>query len=241
MKNRKNPLTVEHNCHGKLFFRWVLIILYILCFRIFFRIIPDIINYNNISSDERQGVISNLIIFLLISLFMFGRLLNKSARNSMIVMKHICSYDEVYEMVENQVFVEVKNIGYEKMYESELWLKIDGVFVPKNFIVSAYYDQNMRRNYTTRIVLINGREVYYRVGIKLEEVRNTFIKLYEMIPYGDFHHESNWEGDNRAGGKVKKTIKERYEKYLSEGHTIQELVNNYVEFTQGILIKIDKE
>jgi len=242
MKNRKNPLTVEHNCHGKLFFRWLFIILYIFYFMILvLGISHDKLNLNILSSDYIKRIMPNIVTLILFSLLTFGRLLNKSARNSMRVMKHICSYDEVYEMVENRVFVEVKNIGYEKMYESELWLKIDGGFVPKNFIVSAYYDQNMRGNYTIRIVLINGREVYYRVGIKLEAVRNTFIKLYEMIPHGDFHHESNWEGDNRAGGKVKKTIKERYEKYLSEGHTIQELVNNYVEFTQGILIKIDKE
>jgi len=236
MKNRKNPLIVQDNCHGKLFFRWLFIILYIFYFiLVVLMTLQDISNIGNLSPNDKDGTMTDIVLLILFSLFIFGRLLNKSARNSMIVMKHICSYDEVYEMVENQVFREVKDVGYDEIYESDLWLKLDGEFVPKNFIVSAYYISKMRGNHVVCIVLINGRECFYNSGIHMENLKNTLKKFNEMIKHGDFEHVNFWGNDNWTGGKTRKIVKERYEKYLSEGHTIQELVNNYADFTKGIL------
>jgi len=232
MKNRKNPLIVQDNCHGKLFFRWLFIILYIFNFMILvLGISHDKLNINILSSDYIQRIMPNIVTLILFSLFIFGRLLKKSARKSMRVMKHICSYDEVYSMLGNETFKEIKNLGYDKLYESELWLKIDGVFVPKNFIVGAYYINKMRGNKIMCIVLITGYKCFYDMGIDAEVGAHTFGTFNEMLPNSDFTHIYEW---NMNQSRIRKILKERCEKYISEGHTVKELVNNYADFTKGI-------
>lgn len=232
MKNKKNPLTVQDNYHGKLFFRWLFIILYIFYFMLLIlRISRDIFNISSLSANDKDAIKTGIVLLILFSLFIFKRLLNKSARKSMRVMKHICSYDEVYSMLENETFKEIKNLGYDKLYQSELWLKIDGVFVPKNFIVGAYYINKMSGNKIMCIVLITGYKCFYDMGIDAEVGAHTFGTFNEMITYADFTHIYEW---NMNESRIRKILKERCEKYMNEGHTVKELVNNYVDFTKGI-------
>lgn len=150
---------------------------------VFFSIgIIDILSSWNVFSQSETATVDciTIALFLGYTLFIIRKVFLKRNRNSMRVMKYFCSYKELEKLLENEVFHERKPYGADSISASEMWLKLGGVFVPKNFIAGAYIEVATYGVYELRMILINGKQFYYRIGPdknKIEAVVNTIKSL----------------------------------------------------------------
>lgn len=210
----KNPILVEKNKGSKVILRILSIIIYIMLIPIEFTIIFDaVINKNSISET-----IIITILFGVYTYYLLVSMSNKKVR-ALKYIKDYMSYKDALKHMESQVFREIE--GLNGVFESELWFKIDGYFIPKNFILGMYSITQIARygrRYQICIVLITGEELMHFVGTaeynKKNKLKDNFLKtMSEKLPNANIS-ESNSMKDWYE--KNKYNIKEKFDKYLYE-------------------------
>ena len=223
----KNPILVEKNKGSKVILRILSIIIYIMLIPIEFTIIFDaVINKNSISE-----IIIITILFGVYTYYLLVSMSNKKVR-ALKYIKDYMSYKDALKHMESQVFREIE--GLNGVFESELWFKIDGYFIPKNFIVGMYSITQIARygrRYQICIVLITGEELMHFVGTaeynKKNKLKDNFLKIMsEKLPNANIS-ESNSMKDWYE--KNKYNIKEKFDKYLYEKKDIFTLINNSID------------
>ena len=177
--NNKNELSLVDNSVKKRLIRIIALVLYV-----FFAI--GIINIlSEWSTSSENEVIANCItifLFLIYTLIIVRKVFLKKGRNSMRVMKYFCSYNHLNKLLQNEKFKELKPCGIDSAYESKLWLKLDGAFIP-NFIAGAYIDVATYGVYELRIILINGKQFYYRIGSDKSKIEGTLNSIKSCVPH----------------------------------------------------------
>ncbi|WP_195467417.1 hypothetical protein [Clostridium sp. D43t1_170807_H7] len=210
----KNPILVEKNKGSKVILRILSIIIYIMLIPIEFTIIFDaVINKNSISE-----IIIITILFGVYTYYLLVSMSNKKVR-ALKYIKDYMSYKDALKHMESQVFRKIE--GLNGVFESELWFKIDGYFIPKNFILGMYSITQIARygrRYQICIVLITGEELMHFVGTaeynKKNKLKDNFLKIMsEKLPNANIS-ESNSMKDWYE--KNKYNIKEKFDKYLYE-------------------------
>lgn len=210
----KNPILVEKNKGSKVILRILSIIIYIMLIPIEFTIIFDaVINKNSISET-----IIITILFGVYTYYLLVSMSNKKVR-ALKYIKDYMSYKDALKHMESQVFRKIE--GLNGVFESELWFKIDGYFIPKNFILGMYSITQIARygrRYQICIVLITGEELMHFVGTaeynKKNKLKDNFLKIMsEKLPNANIS-ESNSMKDWYE--KNKYNIKEKFDKYLYE-------------------------
>ena len=210
----KNPILVEKNKGSKVILRILSIIIYIMLIPIEFTIIFDaVINKNSISE-----IIIITILFGVYTYYLLVSMSNKKVR-ALKYIKDYMSYKDALKHMESQVFRKIE--GLNGVFESELWFKIDGYFIPKNFILDMYSITQIARygrRYQICIVLITGEELMHFVGTaeynKKNKLKDNFLKIMsEKLPNANIS-ESNSMKDWYE--KNKYNIKEKFDKYLYE-------------------------
>ena len=223
----KNPILVEKNKGSKVILRILSIIIYIMLIPIEFTIIFDaVINKNSISET-----IIITILFGVYTYYLLVSMSNKKVR-ALKYIKDYMSYKDVLKHMESQVFRKIE--GLNGVFESELWFKIDGYFIPKNFILGMYSITQIARygrRYQICIVLITGEELMHFVGTaeynKKNKLKDNFLKtMSEKLPNANIS-ESNSMKDWYE--KNKYNIKEKFDKYLYEKKDIFTLINNSID------------
>lgn len=231
MKDKSNPLLKQDNKFYKRIFKWIYVVIYVFWIFGFIGVVSNYFTEVNLPENYGGALITDIIISLLFTWFIFGRVLNKNEKNSMSGMQGSCTYEELYDLLSNQTFHKVYNAGAEDLEESELWLKIEGAFVPKNFIVAGYTLDKMHGSKHFYLILLNGNHVRYTIGTKTEYFENTIKYFTETIPhayYSDFFYYIKHEGESG------KQLSEKFNKYIEEGNSIEDLINNYTDFSEGV-------
>lgn len=206
--NNKNELSVADNSAKKRLSRIIAVVL-----EVFFAI--GIINIlSEWSTSSKNEVIADCItifLFLVYTLILIRKVFFKKNRNSMRVMKYFCSYNELNKLLKNEKFKEIKPCGIDSAYASKLWLKLDDTFIPKNFIAGAYIEVATYGVYELRMILINGKQFYYRIGSDKNNIEGTVNSIKSLVPHlklCDDVFGKNKDIFNRAATKYKEKTKD---------------------------------
>lgn len=232
MKNKSNPLIKEDNKKSKCISRFLAVILYTFFILGFLsNCVTYVLDYHTMTGEDTGIIITGIITISIVSVVLFKRVLNRKARRSMQVMKNACSYKEMYNLLEGEKFNKVENVGFDTIEESEHWLNIAGTFVPKNFIVCGYDIDKMNGSILLCFIAINGNSCCYNVGVKKAELEKALRILQEILPHANF--TDRWYF-NRSSSMLEKELKIKFEKYLVEGNSIEDLIYNFTDFSEGI-------
>lgn len=177
------------------------------------------------SESAKNNLAANYISIILFAIYTFilvEKIFIKKNRNCMRAMKHFCSYNKVKELIKDEEFKEVKNCGAESVYASKLWLNLGGALVPKNFITGAYVQVATYGVFELRIILINGKQIFYRIGPDkniIERTINSFISLVPHMTLCDdvFNRDKDFFN----------SIASNYKEKIKDGVNVEELINNW--------------
>lgn len=121
--------------------------------------------------------IAGTIIFTLI---IYGRFYYNSLKGNFDLIKGF-EKSEISSLLEKEEFVEIFKQGKQRVYESNKWINIDRIFIPKKFFKLVYVTQGSYEVYTINLILNSGYLLSYRMSANLEEVDKLFNKLMKGI------------------------------------------------------------
>jgi hypothetical protein len=166
------------------------------------------------------GIILSLVVFYIVF-----RLIKQERYRKIVGLHPPFSVRQVNRLLSKEVFHEVEGLNH--VWESENWLRVDGKFVPKNFIIGIYEGSRTSTysNYTRmHLVIINGKSITYDAENKYSRYAEQ-LRIFKQIlpnavisyPDGEF---KKWSSDNED------KIKERMDQYFLN-HEAEDLVYNW--------------
>lgn len=194
MKEYNNPLDREYHSAKRLTLRIFSIVFYVLVFPQILIAINMLLNFKTLSKSEKLTAII-VSLFFVGSVIIIGRLLFTKSRDlSLRYIRGLFNYKELHESIEKETFEEIPMkkafIGSraDRLYQSEHWLFVDGFFIPKNFVLGSYalVKRGMKFEsqdlFEMQLVLINGKEHCYSIGVKDEDVKETYEVFKGLLP-----------------------------------------------------------
>lgn len=150
--------------------------------------------------------------------------------DSMQGMKGTVPYKQLKQLLADQEFAPTK---LSSLSQSEHWLKVQGSFVPKNFVmgVFAYASQSHgASNYHIMLVLLNGNKVRYTVGYQ-KKIDPAVNELKLLLPNTDTSCLiENWI---YSKGMTKK-LKADFIAYIQE-HPLEPLVDTWSDYAKSCM------
>lgn len=131
----------------------------------------------------------------------------------------MCDRKKFRRLIREEKFKEVKNIGDHKIFESELWIKVSGVYIPKNFIKYYYVVQGGYEVNYVKFVTIDGSDFSYSVGAVIKDLENTLNTIRVMLPKAKI---INREISITRG--VTKELREQFKMYLSDEFVFEDSI-----------------
>lgn len=194
MKEYNNPLDREYHSAKRLTLRIASIVFYILVFPQILIAIKMLLDFPALTNDEKFTAIMVSLFFagsaVLVKLWLF----TKGSDLSLKYIRGLFDYKALREAIGSEEFIEVPmkkafmGSRFDRLYHSEHWLLIDGYFIPKNFILGSYalVKRGMKFEsqdlFELQLVLINGKEHCYSIGVEDDDVKETYRVLAEVLP-----------------------------------------------------------
>lgn len=129
------------------------------------------------------------------------------------------------DRIRKEEFREVKNIGDHKIFESELWIKVSGVYIPKNFIKYFYVVQGGYGVNYVRFVTIDGSYFSYSVGAVTKDLGNTLNTIKAMLPKANII-----DGNKSVTREITRELREKFKCYINDEFIFEESIKLDYEF-----------
>ncbi len=131
----------------------------------------------------------------------------------------VCDRKKFKELIKEEEFREVKNIGDHKMYESELWINVSGTYIPKNFIKYFYVVQGGYGVNYVRFITIDGSYFSYSVGAVTKDLENTLNTIKGMLPKANII-----DGNKSVTREITRELREKFKKYYNDGFIVEDSI-----------------
>ncbi|CEK36552.1 hypothetical protein UMC2_34221 [[Clostridium] sordellii] len=182
----------------------------IINFLLVLTLVMDLINFHNLSHSEKiefyKFFLTAVIIGIIVNL---NKILLWDIEIAAI--GGMCGRKKFIRLIREEKFKEVKNIGDDKIFESELWIKVSGVYIPKNFIKYYYVVQGGYGVNYIKFVTIDGNYFSYSVGGITKDLENTLNTIRVMLPKAKLIN-----GDISTTREVTKELREQFKIYLND-------------------------
>lgn len=190
-----------------------------------FALVSELIIYsNNLSSLEKDELYKALGLVIVVGI-VFN--LKKILGFEFTSLGGVCDRKKFKELIRKEEFREVKNIGDHKMYESELWIKVSGVYIPKNFIKYYYVVQGGYGVHYVRFITIDGNYFSYSVGGVTKDLENTLNTIRAVLPKAKLIN-----GDRSTTREVTKELREQFKVYFNDEFVFEDFIKLDYKFNE---------
>lgn len=194
-------------------------------FLLVFTVVVDLINFHNLSIVEKNEFYKYFGIVVLVGIVFNLNKIFSSFDIEFAAVRGICERKKFKELIVKEEFREVKNIGDHKIFESKLWIKVSGVYIPKNFIKYFYVVQGGYGVNYVRLVTIDGRYFSYSVGAVTKDLENTLNTIKGMLPKANII-----DGDKAVTQEIIQELREKFKAYLNDEFIFEESIKLDYEF-----------
>ena len=239
---KMNPLTKEDWSFGKIIARILIMPLALACAMLYIMFPIDVLTYALGFSDSLEmpvvAYLGSLLLLCTPMLMLFSYLYIPYWRCSMDAVRGDISHRQLKKLLQNEEFLPTEIRG---LYVSNLWLKADGVFIPKNFVLGSNADTTFLggsdlsgRKYWIR--LINGRAVRLSIvqHIGIDDVRGV---LKSLLPHMVISQKSrDWWNLQKNG----KRLRTEWKEYRKSGGDIWRLISSWTDF-KGYYTELERQ
>lgn len=211
---KDNPLTFEMQRPYRVILKPMIVAFYLFCITKSLKLL--FLGDGNVDKTKDVFLITGIM-----TIVVFGRVLNKNMSKTMYGVRGYISYKELLNYLENEDF-QKRKIAEANISDSEKWLNANGTFVPKNFI--ANYDLvEGPRNIFIHLGLINGKEISIYCGSYsyYKSSCDEIIKTISMIIGRESYVER--VEHPKLDKEVKRVLKEK----LDSGMEIDYFIENW--------------
>lgn len=194
-------------------------------FLLVFTVVMDLINFHNLSFVEKNEFYKYCGIVVLVGIVFNLNKIFPSLDIESSAIRGMCDRKKFKELIRKEEFREVKNIGDHKIYESELWIKISDVYIPKNFIKYFYVVQGGYGVNYVRFVTIDGSYFSYSVGAVTKDLENTLNTIKVMLPKANII-----DGNKSVTREITRELREKFKGYLNDEFIFEDSIKLDYEF-----------
>lgn len=218
---RQNQLTkINHKISKEILFAAAMLLDLLLAI-ISYKAVKEYI-MNNIIFKHHAIQYSIFILFwIFINIFLYRKIISKKSRKSYSIMKKFCSYKELYDLVNDENFLEISCFSIDKILESKLWLIIGDTFIPKNYIVCGRFNEGNRGIYILTLVLIDGSSFCASLTSDKEQIEKVKIILQKAID-----HFVIIESDKNIKN-IRIKLADKYKDEISKGNSYKKLIESW--------------
>ena len=239
---KMNPLTKEDWSFGKIIARILIMPLALACAMLYIMFPIDVLTYALGFSDSLEMPVVAYLLSLpglcTLPLILFAYLYIPYWRCSMDAVRGDISYRQLKTLLQNEEFFPTEIRG---LYVSNHWLKADGVFIPKNFVLGSDADTTFLggsdlsgRKYWIR--LINGRAVRLSIvqHIGIDDIRGV---LKSLMPHMVISQKNrDWWNLQKNGKRLRMEWKE----YRKSDGDIWRLISSWSDFN-GYYAELERQ
>jgi len=227
-----NPLAREDWSGGKILARILIMPLALACAMIYIMFPIDVLSYALGFSDSLQMPLVAYLLVLpglcTVPLILFAHLYIPYWRFSMDAVRGDIPHRQLKKLLQNEEFFPTE---IREVYASDLWLKADGAFIPKNIILGVDIDStffSLSDLYGKRfwIRLINGRTIRVNIvqHISIEDICGA---LKSLLPHIIVSKKiKDWWYRQKNGKRLRLEWKE----YRKSGGDICRLIASWSDF-----------
>lgn len=156
-------------------------ILWIQYFAVLSLSIKGIIDFRNLLSEDRADVYLFSALSIIGTMCAIDQIKNGRTKHIESI-KDVCSRKKFREIIKNEEFIEINNLGCGGIYESKSWVKIGKSYIPKNYIANFYIKDSAYGRYRMCIITVNGSHFSYGVGEDALFIERSLNKFKKMQP-----------------------------------------------------------